>query len=396
MAYGAPCPCCGGREFAPFAHFGMLPASGQFPDGHVQALRMGELSFAYCPQCAFIRQAGQQAPVADYSEVARRTRRQLPDYAPGILERLRLHTQADDLVVEVGANDGSFLELLRTSGFARRLGVEPSRPLAALCAQEGHAVENVHLTPYTARAIVARHGHAQAVICRHTLEHVPDPLALMGALRALLRDGGVAYIEVPATAPIVDDLQGQELWDEHLSYFSPGNLRALAQRGGLLPLRCEEVRHRTSRNLMLWAGAGSASTHVEVSAEPASRDQCAGFAGRWQAYSARMREQARGWTGPVIAMGASHPQTNYLLLTGLGQHIDLLVDDDESKAGRYAALPRLTPIESTQQVLARATRGGTLLLSAFGYPRWTQQLSDALSARGFLLVELFAALGTTT
>lgn len=395
MAHVASCPCCGGREFAPFAQFGSLPASGQFPDRREQAVRMGELSFAYCPQCAFIRQAGQQATVADYSEVARRTRRQLPDYAPGILERLQLHTQADDLVVEVGANDGSFLDLLRSSGFARRLGVEPSRPLAALCAQEGHVVENVHLTPDTARAIVARHGHAQAVICRHTLEHVPDPLALMQALRVLLRDGGVAYIEVPATAPIVEDLQGHELWDEHLSYFSPANLRALAQRAGLLPLRCEEVRHRTSRNLMLWAGAGGAAAQVTVSAEPVLRDQCARFASRWQAYSASMREQARAWAGPVIAMGASHPQTNYLLLTGLGRHIDLLVDDDESKLGRYAALPGCTPIESTQQVLARATRGGTLLLSAFGYPRWTQQLGDALGARGFTLVEPFAALEAT-
>jgi hypothetical protein len=69
----------------------------------------------FCRECGLIRQRKGCATQADYTEVARRTARQLPDYAGQIVRTLLSIVQKPDtdLVVEVGANDGTFLDLLR-------------------------------------------------------------------------------------------------------------------------------------------------------------------------------------------------------------------------------------------------------------------------------------------
>lgn len=386
------CPACGAADYAPFADFGLVPVSGQLLGSPEERLVQRQLAFSYCRRCALIRQDSIGGQEADYTEVTRRTRRQLPAYAVGILGALRGYIGLDDLVIEVGANDGSFLDHLRGAGFQRRLGIEPSRALAALCGAAGHAVENRHLTLGEAPGIIARHGLARAVICRHTLEHVPDPLAFLRALRALLSDQGVLYLEVPATEPIVERLQGHELWDEHLSYFSPDNLGRLAARAGLATLQSAVLEHRASLNLALWARpvAAAVETRDEAPLDAELLANCASFAARWRDFAKRLHARAAHWRGPVIAMGASHPQSNFLLFSGLGSRIDVLVDDDEVKAGRYLALPRPTLIRSSGQVVAEADGGGTLLLSAFGYERWARELGAALVARGYDIVDPLA------
>lgn len=382
-----PCPACGGQAFAPFIDFGAVPPSGRFAPAPEPTPLLHPLGFEYCEYCGVIRQTQASVRSTDYSDVDRRTQHQLPDYAVDILAAMRQNAEPTDLVVEVGANDGSFLDLVRDGGFSHRLAIEPSHALAALCAAQGHAVENTHLTLDSARAIVSHHGAARIVICRHTLEHVPDPLALLQAIRALLRADGMAYIEVPATSPIVEGLFGHELWDEHLTSFSPGNLRLLARRAGLHAAECRDVTHRTSLNLMMWVRADGAGPPQKIGPEGNLVDRCATFSRRWQNYSEHICASAARWVAPVIALGASHPQSNFLLFTGLGHRIDVLVDDDARKRDHFVALPQYTPVLSTDHVLEGEYRQGTLLLSAFGYERWSSKVGAALAGRGFTLVD---------
>ena len=77
--------------------------------------------------------------MGDYTDVSRSTAGQLPAYGTYLAESLRLaNISSDDFVVEVGANDGAFLDLLSRTGFTNILGVEPSRSCAEACRTKGH------------------------------------------------------------------------------------------------------------------------------------------------------------------------------------------------------------------------------------------------------------------
>jgi hypothetical protein len=105
------------------------------------------------------------------------------------------------------------------------------------------------------------------------------------------------------------------------------------------------------------------------------------FQSRWDAFSARLRDAVAQAPGPVAAIGASHIQLNFLNFTGLDRSVDLLIDDDPVKAGRYAPLAKAVPIRTMSDVLA-SLRAGTLLRTAFPYPAWEDRICAALVPYG--------------
>ena len=64
---------------------------------------------------------------------------------------------------------------------------------------------------------------ADFVCCRHVLEHLPDPMALLGQLRESLdfRDDTVVFFEVPNGLFTLDRLGIWDIIHEHVSYFMP-------------------------------------------------------------------------------------------------------------------------------------------------------------------------------
>lgn len=86
-----------------------------------------------------------------------------------------------------------------------------------------------------------------AVVCRHVLEHLRDPVGSLEAMRRLLKPGGVLFLEVPN----VESVQSRVFRDHwlhrdpprHLTHFTPAALRALLLRTGFA---IDELRSRFS------------------------------------------------------------------------------------------------------------------------------------------------------
>ncbi len=336
----------------------------------------------YCRDCGLIRQTPNLEVKLDYTGRERATARQLPDYTDRIIGSLsELDVAPDDLILEVGSNDGTFLKALRCAGFRNLLGVEPSGWLAGRASASDLTVVNDFFNRDLAVKIVEGYGAARAVICRHTLEHVPDIRGLVQGISDVLDTGGLCFVEVPDTDWIISDLFAHEIWDEHISYFRASSLARLLQTSGLVPPRSARIRFRDTRNLLSWSRRGAASDLVAGDLV----DDATGWPelakSRWDAFAVRLRAAVAAAPRPIIAIGASHIQLNFLNFTGLDNSVDLLIDDDFAKAGRCAPLASLVPILSTPQAL-QSVRSGTVCEPPFPirrYPAWEDRICDTLS-----------------
>jgi len=345
--------------------------------------------FEFCHSCALIKCLLISHGLWDYAKEARVTGSQLPDYLREVIAELEvIECGPDDLIVDVGGNDGEFIDVLKKSGCRFLLNIEPSKRAAEISLGRGHMVENAYLDWEQASRVRAKYGPAKVVFCRHVLEHVSDPLSFLQALKLLILDEGVLFIETPDARGIIHDFLGHELWDQHLYYFTEINLKGLLSRSGLLVERLQTRPHRGGRNLLVWARPEDNLSAFEVPREEAVRDvyACHEFGMGWSRIVKCIQSDAETWPKPVVCFGASHPQSNYLNFTGIGKHVSLLVDDDSAKIGKWLPVPQPVRIVSTRDLLS-GPLPGTIVRTAFGCENWMDPICRSMADKGVRVVE---------
>lgn len=183
---------------------------------------------------------------------------------PWDVDRLRsvatwLANQVDDRttrVLDVGAAGGSFLAAMRDEGFASVLGIDPS-PAAARLAKQRNNIEVIagsFLTP------PPNLGSFGLVTLQHTLEHLRDVRGSIAFLRAVLDDGGLAYLEVPDARRYADFVAApfQDFNTEHINHFSLAKLAEAMSNAGFIPIATGEkaifasASHRAPAAYGLW------------------------------------------------------------------------------------------------------------------------------------------------
>lgn len=377
------CPVCLSNSFKTLIDFGKVPRSDFFLSNPEEKFSEISLCFEFCENCALIRRKEFEEAEADYTEVSRATSRQLPVYAPEIINSLVKRANKDGFVIEVGANDGTFLDVLKKNSFDNLLGIEPSIACSEIAKSKGHKIETVHLNKEESLKIKERYGKAEVVICRHVLEHVSEPFELLVSIRNLLKDNGILLIEVPNSLQIINHLYGHELWEEHLHHFSPENLKMIVQRAGFKVEKSLIVSHLDSSNIVLWATKKELGIELEEEIKNKNSNQekdveaCFMFPERWKDFCESLRLKIKNSAKPIVAIGASHPQTDFLIFTGIGDFADFLIDDDKNKAGKYAPLSKskLIPIISTAEIIENE-KPGTILRIAFGYCKWMDKICE--------------------
>jgi hypothetical protein len=171
-------------------------------------------------------------------------------YAQTVVNFLQL--EADDLVVEVGSNDGSLLRCFKRHG-VRTLGVEPATNIAAMAQAGGIETVNEFFNSRTAQQVRALHGPAKVVIGNNVLAHVDATKDFLLGGRILLDEAGLIIVEVPYLKELLDRLEYDTIYHEHLCYFSLTALLRLCEAVELSVVRVDHVPVHGG-SLRLYAG----------------------------------------------------------------------------------------------------------------------------------------------
>jgi hypothetical protein len=142
------------------------------------------------------------------------------EMAAAIIEKLSL--SADDLAVDVGCNDGTLLKHFRDRSI-RVAGVEPTA-IALFARESGIDVAQAPFDRNVAHQIVEHHGHAKVVTATNVFAHMAMLGDFIEGLQILLAKGGHFVLENHYLAPVIDRLQFDTIYHEHLRTYSLGSL----------------------------------------------------------------------------------------------------------------------------------------------------------------------------
>lgn len=252
------CRVCAG-PVTEFLDLGRQPSANAFPQaadvGREEYLR---LAVGLCECCTMVQLTENSSREHRYPDTYRYQasgsashRDHFGRQAQHLLET-ELH-RGDPFIVEIGCNDGVMLEAIAKSG-VRHLGVEPARQVAAVAAAKGVSVLTEFFDAATATAILRRHGPADVIFGANTICHIDDLGSLLRGVRDLLTDRGIFVFEEPYLGTVVTGMAFDQIYDEHIFYFTVRSVREAATRFGLelinverLPLHGGEIRYTIAR-----------------------------------------------------------------------------------------------------------------------------------------------------
>lgn len=259
---------------------------------------------------------------------------------------------ADSLVVEIASNDGY---LLRHYAAAKVpvLGVEPAGNIAAAAREAGIRTEAVFFGADVAQRLVADYGRADVVHANNVLAHVPDLRGFVRGLRALLKDEGVISIEVPYLKDLLDHVEFDTIYHEHLCYLSLTALRRLFASEGLRIAGVERLAIHGG-SLRVFAVRGEAAESADFPHDGAAVDALLAEEAAWgvsrpetyEGFSARVNalkasllsllRERKASGRRIAAYGASAKGSTLLNTMGIGADLlDYVVDRSTVKQGRY-------------------------------------------------------------
>lgn len=129
-----------------------------------------------------------------------------------------LNIKPGSLVIDLGSNDGTLLQGFKAKGM-QVLGVEPTN-IAQIAIENGIPTVQKFFGLETAREILREHGPASAITAANMFAHVAPLADLIHGVEELLVDDGMFLTESHYLLDIVETLQYDSIYHEHLKYYS--------------------------------------------------------------------------------------------------------------------------------------------------------------------------------
>ncbi|MEQ8558142.1 MAG: class I SAM-dependent methyltransferase [Henriciella sp.] len=241
------CRSCGSKALTPFLDLGITPLADRLVRQNDKDTP--ELSFplvvAVCPDCSLVQITETVKPEILFADAYP----YYSSFSPALMAHSRDNVLArleekplggDSLVIELASNDGYLLRNYVEAGVPV-LGIDPADGPAAAAEKIGVRTLNDFFTLDLARKVREEHGPADIVHGNNVLAHVADTNGFVEGIRTILKPDGVAVIEMPYLRPLIEHVEFDTIYHEHLCYFSLTALDHLFRRHGLYLNRVEQL-----------------------------------------------------------------------------------------------------------------------------------------------------------
>jgi SAM-dependent methyltransferase len=260
------CRSCGAAELEPVLSLGRTPLANAL-------LREEDLSrpeptfpleLVFCPRCALVQITETVPPeqlfshylyLSSFSDTMVKHSENL---ARELIEQRGLGGQS--LVIEVASNDGYLLQFYKRSGVPV-LGIEPAANVASVAEDRGIPTLVRFFGRELGQELHDSGRRADVIHANNVLAHVADLNGFVAGIAAALKDDGVAVIEAPHVKPMIERLEFDTIYHEHLCYYSLTALQPLFRRHGLEIVDVHEIPLH----------GGSLQVHAALSGKPSER-----------------------------------------------------------------------------------------------------------------------------
>ena len=240
------CQSCGEKGLVPHIFLGSVPlVNHMHPIGTIADAEMRfPLELVHCESCGLCQigyEVDQQLLFPYSYPYLSGTTQILIDNFQDLAEEVSqlLPFQSGEKVIDIGANDGTLLKPFKEKGYSV-LGVEPSQA-ARLAEKDGIPMMIDYFSMEAAQTIKQKHGLAKVITAANVFAHIKDVHEVIKGITSLLDEDGVFISESHYLVSLVETLQYDTIYHEHLRYYSLTALAHLFKKHGLEIFRAKKI-----------------------------------------------------------------------------------------------------------------------------------------------------------
>jgi SAM-dependent methyltransferase len=372
----ASCRACAAGPVRPFLDLGEMPLAGGFLSAEqIPAERAYPLEISVCEACSCVQITDPVDPSILFQDYSFKT-----GTIPGLVKHFAgfadwlQETYAPASVVEFGANDGTLVAALEERGI-RAVGVDLAGNITEMGRSEGRDLITGAFGPDLVPELREKVGEASVVCGSNVFPHNAHPGPILEATDAVLAPDGVLVLEVMYAGDLLELLQWDTLYHEHLTFYSLGTLRGLLARYGFEPVEAIRLPMHGGSLRVAAARTGArevGSSVLDVDAYEVQRGL--NDVATWDGFAddSRRRIAVFGATvgrlaqsASIWAYGAAGKATMWVNACGM-DYLGGVVDASPLRAGKLMPGTH-TPIVSPEEFKAQSPAPDYVFVSAWNY-----------------------------
>lgn len=361
------CRACGSADFVDVLDLGATPLANALrtEDELNEPEQTYPLKLVFCPNCSLVQITENVDPEVLFSHYFYRSSFSdaFLSHCKNVAEQMvsKCELGADSLVIDIASNDGYLLQFYKEKQIPV-LGIEPAQNIAKIAVEAGIPTEAVFFTEEVAADLANQGKQADVIHANNVMPHVADQRDFAAGIKALLKPSGTAVIEFAYLGDTLDHTEFDQIYHEHMCYFSLTAFKHLCEQAGLSVQSVERLPvHGGSLRVSLH--------HSDVCQADSSVTELLGEETGWGCstidpyqkfaeQTAKLKDELmtllvdlRQQDKRIAVYGASAKGSTLMNYFGIGNDlVEYIVDRSTLKQGHYAPGTNLK-IEPTEKLL---------------------------------------------
>jgi methylation protein EvaC len=257
------CASCNNSHLTQIHDFGEVPLAGNFPtESELSDVQTYQLSLVMCEECKLVQTNSIISPEVLFSDYRYKSSIGLTthfnDYTDWFVNKFGKHSYS---ILEIGCNDGVLLHPMQSAGFDI-IGVDPAENIIKNPVSDGLSI---HCDYFSTKFVESNKFNSKFdfILANNSFAHIDNILDMVNGVELGLKDGGYFIIEVHYLLELIKQFQYDNIYHEHIYYYSLTSLQNLLSPYGIHIVDFEYINTHSGSIRVVFQKGGIISDKVK-------------------------------------------------------------------------------------------------------------------------------------
>ncbi len=339
------CRLCKSKNTYDFTSLGLQPLANKYPKNkkEIKKEKKFPMELLFCNDCssAQIKKIIDRKYLFEDYYYLSSVNKGLVDH----FEKLAKKMTKKDFVVDIGSNDGVFLQHLKKKNI-KFLGIDPSINVGKIANSKGLTTLIDFFNKRSVDKIIKTHGKPNIVVASSIFTHLKNPNLFIKNLKSLLSKDGLFILEIEYLSSIIDKKQFERFYFDRPYYYSLNSINKLFAKNNMTFVNYEKIStHGGSircyiRNKRVAKKSLKLKNALVAENRKLNKKNMKLFSEKIIHYSKDFKNKIMAMIGKnkyIIGYGCPARVSTITNLSLVGdKQIKFIIDDSPLKAGRYS------------------------------------------------------------